>query len=184
MGAEFTNRKRLILGIVGLLVAGDAALIAYSARNTSSSTAPQETLALETQKLKLLKADVERARKIREAMPAIQEDCDRFEQSLPPASAGYSSVVGELGEIAKKAGVRIEGVSFHEKELENKPFSEVSLDASVEGSYTNVVRFLNELQRAKGFYIVNQLGLAAGSQAAAGKLRVNLHLQTYFRTKA
>jgi Tfp pilus assembly protein PilO len=183
VGGDFTFKRQLILGILGILLASDAGLIAYSAQNSSGSKVPQRTLALETERLKLLKADVERAQKLSKVMPAIREDCDRFEKSLPQASVGYSTVVAELGEIAKKAGVRIEGVGFREKEIQNKPFSQVSLEATVNGTYTNVVRFLNGLQRAKGLYIVSELGLGAGSQYAGGSLRVNLHMQTYFRTR-
>jgi Tfp pilus assembly protein PilO len=182
MARDFTVKKRLILGALGLLVAVDAALIGYSLHSASVFGAPQETLATESLELKLLKGDVERAQNIRKDMPAIQEDCDRFEKAMPAATTGYSTVVAELGEIARKAGVQIAGVSFHEGQLQNRPLSQVDLDLAIDGKYTDVVRFLNGVQRTRGLYIVNELSLGAGSQYAAGSLHVNLRMQTFFRT--
>jgi Tfp pilus assembly protein PilO len=182
MASDFSVKKRLILGALGLLVAADAALIGYSLHNASVSGAPQETLAAASLELKLLKADVERGQKIRKEMPAIQEECDRFEKAMPPVTTGYSTVVAELGEIARKAGVQIAGVAFHESQVQDRPFSQVNLDLSIEGRYADVVRFLNGVQKTRGLYIVNELSLGAGSQSAGGSLRVNLRMQTYFRT--
>src|SRR5215471_10757664 len=149
MPGDFTFRRRLILAVLALLLVADVGLITYTLRNSSGSTAPQQRLAQETERLKLLKADVERAQRIRSEMPTVQADCDRFEQSMAPSSAGYSTVVAELAEIARKAGVRIGGVSFRETEIQNKPFSQIAIEATVDGPYTNVVRFLNGLQTSK-----------------------------------
>jgi Tfp pilus assembly protein PilO len=181
MARDFTVRKRLILGALGLLIAADTALIAYSWHADSASRTPQQIFAEESQQLKLLKADVERAQKIRKDIPAIQRDCDRFEGSLPPAASGYSTLVGDLEGIARKAGVKIAGVNFHEKQLADKPFVQVILDTTIEGDYPGVVRFVNGVQKAQGLYIVNDLTLGTSSQNVGGTLRVNLHLQTYFR---
>ncbi len=182
MPHDFTVRKRIILGALSALLVADTALAVYSWRLSSAPRTPKQVLAQESQQLKLLEADVMRARKIRKDMPAIQQDCDRFEQSLPPAAKGYSAVESELGEVAKKSGVRIAGLNFHSQEVPNRPLSEVSLDAAIEGDYTNVVHFLNGLQKSQGLYIVNDLSLASSPQNAGGGLRVNLHMQTYFRT--
>jgi Tfp pilus assembly protein PilO len=182
MARDFTIKKRLILGALGLLVAVDATLIGYSLHSATVSGAPQQTLAAATLELKLLKADVERAQNIRKEMPAIQEDCDRFEKAMPPVTTGYSTVVAELGEIARKAGVQIAGVAFHASQLQDKPLSQVDLDLSIDGKYSDVVRFLNGVQKTRGLYILNELSLGAGSQYAGSSLRVNLRMQTYFRT--
>ena len=102
MRRDFTLRKRMILGGVILLVLADVALAAYSWRLSSAPRAPREQLAAETTQHGILKADIKRAQDIRENIPAIQKDCDLFEQSLFPASSGYSSVRSELGATAKK----------------------------------------------------------------------------------
>jgi len=183
MTSDFKVRKRLIVGALALLALADVGLIAYAIQNAGDSGAPQLRLAQEARTLKLLRADVERAQKIRKEIPAIQADCEKFERSMAPSSAAYSTVVAELGETAKKAGVRMEGVTFHETQISDKPFSQIGIEATVEGPYANVVRFLNGLQTSSALYIVNELGLASGTQNTSGSLHVSVRMATYFRTK-
>src|SRR5438094_4966783 len=111
MRRDFTARKRMILGGVTLLVLADVALAAYSWQLSSAPRAPQHHGQEITQQ-DLLRADIRRAQSIRDSIPAIQKDCDRFEQSLLPASSGYSSVRSELGSIARPSGSLLEGISF------------------------------------------------------------------------
>ena len=60
---------------------------------------------------------------------------------------------------------------------------EVEIDAVVDGSYSQVVHFLNGLQRAQNVYAVEALDAKADAvQGANGKVHVQLHIKTYFRT--
>ncbi len=181
MALDFKFRKRLILGAVGLLVVADAALIAYSVRESSAARTPQEILNEETRQFLLSKADVERAQKIRKDIPATQADCDKLENSLPPAQGGYSAVESELAAVARKAGVKIIGTTFHEKAVPGKPFVQVILETAVEGDYPGIVKFLNGLQKLHGLYIVDEVMVGNASPNASGTLRINLHVETYFR---
>jgi Tfp pilus assembly protein PilO len=182
MRRDFKLEKRAILLGVVLLVAADIALAAYS-WHFASSPRPQQDLIVLTRNRDLLKADIARAQDIRRKMPAIQKDCDQFEQALYPATTGYSSVSAELGAIAKKAGLQIDN-SFRQQDVKGRQLTEVEIDVSVVGSYAGVVRFLNGLQRSNVVYTVQ--GLAArtdlGAQGQTGQVRVTMHIKTYFRT--
>jgi len=183
MRRDFTVRKRAILGSVILLVLTDVALAAYSWQ-LSAPHAPQQQLAMETRQHSLLKADIKRAQDIRGNIPAIQKDCDQFEQSLFPASSGYSSIRSELGATAKKSGIQLEDQIFKETKIANRGMTEVAIDATVTGDYKSVVGFLNGLQRSSNLYQVDSLSLASenANQASANVIKVALHLRTYFRT--
>lgn len=180
MRRNFKLEKRAILLGLVLLVAADIALAAYSWNFAASR--PQQDLLVLTRNRDLLRADIARAQDIRKKMPAIQKDCDEFEQSLYPAATGYSAVSAELGAVAKKAGLQIE-TSFHQQDVKGRPLREVEIEANVIGSYAGVVRFLNGLQRSNVVYAVQ--GLAAksenGPQGATGQVRVTVHIKTYFR---
>ncbi len=186
MQRDFTLRKRMILAGVILLVLTDVALAAYSWQLSSAPRAPQQQLAVETKQHDLLKADIKRAQDIRDNIPAIQKDCDHFEQSLFPASAGYSAVRSELGAIARKSGIQLEDLSFKQTEISNRGMTEVAIDATVSGDYKSVIGFLNGLQRSANLYEVDALTLASenANQASANVIKVALHLKTYFRTAA
>jgi Tfp pilus assembly protein PilO len=182
MRRSFNFEKRaIILGLV-LLVGADIALAAYS-WSVAATPRPQQDLIALTRNRDLLRADITRAQDIRKKMPAIQKDCDEFEQSLYPAATGYSSVLSELGAIARKSGLQIE-TNFRQQDVKNRPLLEVQIEASVIGSYSGIVHFLNGLQRSDGMYAVE--GLAAksenGPQGSTGQVRVTMHIKTYFRT--
>jgi Tfp pilus assembly protein PilO len=183
MRHDFTlERRAILLGLV-LLVAADVALAVYG-WNLSSARPPQEDLAIITRNRDLLRADIARAQDIRQKIPAIQKDCDQFEQSLYPANTGYSSVSGELGSIASKAGLQLESRSFLQTEVKGRDLEQVDIEAVVTGSYSGVVRFLNGLQRSNNVYAVEALQGKSdqGQQASRGEVRVSMHIKTYFRT--
>lgn len=183
MQRDFKVRKRIFLGALGVLILADVALAAYSVHTARVATSPKQQLDAASLELKFLKADIERARFIRKGIPADQEDCDRFEKSLPSASWGYSALVGEIGELARKSGLRVDAVNYKQKDVASRPLREVQVDATVNGDYPSVVRFVNNLQRSQGMYILEDLTLASQNVQGAGRqLRVILHLRTYFRT--
>ena len=186
MQRDFTVKKRIILTVVGLLVAADIALGVYSYQLASVPRTPQSAFEKENLQLKLLRGDIERAQSIRDDMPKTRQDCDKFEQSLPPASTGDSVIYSELYEIAQKSGLHIISLANKQKPVEDRGLSEVSIDAIVSGEYGSVVRFVNSLQRSPTFYILDGLALSsdAQEQKAGGPIRVALHIRTYFREAA
>ena len=186
MRRDFTLQRRAILGALILLLLADVALAAYSWKLASAQRTPQQEYAQQLKQLDLLRADIKRAQEIRANVPAIEKNWDKFEQSFPPASVGYSTVSSELGALARKAGVQIESVGFKPKEISNRGLTEITIDADVSGEYAGVVRFVNGLQRSDRLYALDTLGLAnqAANQGPANVIKVVLHLKTYFRTSA
>jgi Tfp pilus assembly protein PilO len=187
MFREFKWRKRVILVGVTLLVLADVALAAYTWEISNAPQAPEKQVALYTMQRNLLKADIKRAQDIRDSIPATQKDCERFEQSLFPASSGGSAVRSELGAIARKKGVDLEDLSFKRTDIADRGITEVAIDAAVTGSYKNVIEFLNGLQRSPSLYAVDALTLSpenSSQKGPANGIKVALHLRTYFRTAA
>jgi hypothetical protein len=186
MRRDFKRRKAILLVALGVFFAADAAMVAFSIRAASTTDSPQRQLATQAGLVKLLRADVKRAREIELAFPKTQQDCQTFEDSLLPADTGYSLVSEELQDLSKNAGLQITSLSFHPKDGISHGVKEVALDAAIGGDYKSVVRFLNGLQRSKNHYVVDDLTLAnergdAGSQT---DVRVNLHLRSYFKVQA
>jgi Tfp pilus assembly protein PilO len=185
MPTDFSVRKQVILGGVILLVLADVVLGVYSWQLASAPQTPQEKYAQQVMQLKVLKGDIDHAQSIRNEIPNTQKDCDRFEQSLFPATTGYSSVTSELGGIAKKTGVQLEDVAFKQVDPESRKIIEVVIDATINGDYKNVVGFLNAVQRTDSTYAMDSLTLGSeNSQGSAGFIKVAVHLKTYFRATA
>lgn len=187
MARDFTTRRRAILGGVICLVAADLALAAYSYQLTSQPLTTGSVFTRQEGYLKKLKASVERAEQIREDMPNTQHDCEKFEHMLLPASTGYSSILSELRDIAKKSGVRPPDVnSFKPTAVSSRGLIEVAMESTIEGDYKNVILFLNGLQRSANIYEVDSLALAPqkDNKGPVNVIKVGLHLKTYFRSGA
>jgi Tfp pilus assembly protein PilO len=182
MRRDFKLEKRAIVFGVALLVIADIALAVYG-WNLAATPRSQRDLVALTRNRDLLRADIKRAQDIRQKIPAIQKDCEQFEQSLYPASTGYSSVTAELSAIASKSGLQFESRSFRPNEVKGRGLTEVNIEAVVSGSYAGVVHFLNGLQRSNNVYAVESLTAKseAQQQGSRGEVHVTMHIKTYFR---
>ena len=183
MMRDFTLQKKLILAGLAVFVLADGALAYFSMKMAVPRDAREQMLTAQNRDLLLVKADVDRAKKIQQTMPDILKKFDTFEGTLLPASKGYSVLSQEMDEYAKEAHVLVDDVKFHEKDVAGRSLSEVIIESTVDGDYNGIVVFLNHLQRSKNVYIVDELAVDSQnqSQAPPGTLRVNLHLRTYFR---
>jgi len=184
MDRMLTVKRRVILTGLAVLLAGDLALAAYSWHTANTLRRPMAQLLADSKKLQLLRADVDRADRIRHDLPATVADCERFEDSLLPASTGNSAVTAELDDLAKKSGLQIQAVAFHHKDLIGRNLTEVELEALVTGDYASIVKFMNGLQHSRNSYAVDSVALQAEGQNSPNALRVGLHMKTYFRTTA
>jgi Tfp pilus assembly protein PilO len=183
MHRDFTVQRRAILIALGLLVAADIGLATYSWQLASSPHTPQANFDAENMQLKVLRGDIKSAQDIKDNMPGTRKDCEKFEKSLPPETTGNSAITADLDEIAKKASLQIVSLASKQKEIPERGIAEVTFDATVNGDYGSVVRFVNGLQRSQKFYVVDGLELVsdAQKQVGTGPIRVGLHVRTYFR---
>lgn len=186
MRRDFTTRKRIILGALLVLVVADLALAVYSRELSSIPQTSTQALAQQSLQLKLMQADNDRAQKIKDGIPETLKEFDRFEKTLLPASSGSSSLLAELGELARKSGVRLSDISFKPIPVPERNVNEMVIDAIIGGDYKNVIQFLNNLQRSSNNYIVESLTLATegSTQGPANVIRVGLHIKTYLRATA
>lgn len=187
MDRDFIVRKRAILVVLGLVLGADGALAFYSYQMAAAPHTTQKEFDAQNLRLKVLRGDIKSARDIKNNMPSTRADCEKFEHSLPSASTSSSAMISDLDEIAKKAGLQIIAVSNKQKPVEGRGLTEVQIDATVSGDYGSVARFVNGIQRSEKFYILDGLAVAADTQkqeAAAGLLRVGIHLRTYLREAA
>src|SRR6266704_1226737 len=84
---------------------------------------------------------------------------------------------------SSSGGLRLDTLGFKEKPVADHPLVEVQIEAAVSGNYPSLAHFVNNLQKSPGLFIVDEMTLTAQNQpVAAGHLRVNLHLRTFFRT--
>ena len=104
MKRNVTVQKRAVIIVLVLLVLADVALAAYSWQLTSAPQTPQQQLAVQNKQLEVLRADIKRGDSIRQLTPAIQRDCERFEQSLLPNEQWVFVGFRGTGQRSQKGG--------------------------------------------------------------------------------
>lgn len=185
---DFKLQKAIILTLLALLLVADVGLAFYSSRIASKDQDPDSLLRAQTKLLSDTKADVQRANQIKARMPEVEKYFDEFEATLPPQGRGYSLLSAELDDIARETHVQVKDKKFQKKEINGRNVDEIEIEATLDGDYSGIVRFLNRLQRSKNTYVVDSLGLdsdksigAQGAQAALGAVKVSLRVRSYFR---
>lgn len=172
--------KRWILRGLFLVVALDAALGLYLWR-TAASHPQAERAALEKlrERHRVAGDDLQRAEQIERRLPDVERECNRFfAAQFLNTSTGYSSVVQDLGDIAKQAGLPPSTIGFKQHEVEKRGVVQVEVNASVEGDYPALVRFINGLERNEHLYLIDSLALTVSQDK---RIKLALQMKTYFR---
>jgi len=173
------KNKILIRWMIGAILALDVVLAIITWRVDTDPRTQRVELNMLRRQHALLAADVARAQEIRKQMPSVEKQGEEFfNQNLKPMGSAYSSVVSDLGTVARDAGLNTETMSFRQHPTDRRGVTEVEINSTVSGNYSNVVRFINGLEHSDNFYVLDGLSLAAGSE---GQLRLNLQLRTFFR---
>jgi hypothetical protein len=183
MNTTWTVWKKTIAVVLAVLFAADLALVYQvwqSSREGAGSLSAQRDR-LKTQAA-LLKGDVTRGERIRQDLSGEGREYDTFYHvAFLPADSGYSTIEDDLGSIAAKANLRSSGISFKQKELKGRDVTEIDISDTVEGDYSAIIQFINGLEHSKNFYLLSNLRLQSPSTPGGG-IRLQLDLQTYFRT--
>ena len=91
-----------------------------------------------------------------------------------------STILTELNKNAKESGIKPKGDSFVFEPVEGSDnLSMMTIAANYEGTYSDLLQFVNRLDRSPRFLILE--GLTAAPQQAAGMLSVAIKFNTFVR---
>lgn len=107
---------------------------------------------------------------------AQQQITDFYSNRFPDA---YSSISTSLDKVSAESGVRVSGEKFTQKDPGIDGLQRVEIAAEVSGDYLQLVRFVNELERNKLFFIVDDLALESEQN---GNVKLQIKVETYLRT--
>lgn len=181
MAINTANRKNIIRVILAIVLVLDIILLVVNWKLSSSPQAsPQQVRSLEDRR-KLIEADVRRAEDIRKSLPSVEAETNTFfQEDLRPGAAGYSSVLDDLGKLAKESGLQIaSSIKFQPTEAQNRGVQEIKVTIIMQGQYPALVSFINALERSSSFLLLDSLSLESSSE---GSLKLNMTLRTYFRS--
>lgn len=130
-----------------------------------------------------LEKEVARLRRVREQLPKVRPSLLSFtNERFPLEQRGFAEVAAALNDAARTAAVRLGNVTYKVQNQSPRPeLVAVEVKADLQGGYRSLLRYLEELQRAKGFYLIGELGVVSTQR---GDLRLEMTLLTYFRRGA
>jgi Type II secretion system (T2SS), protein M subtype b len=110
------------------------------------------------------------------------QDATNNEQKFSQAnflsrSSAFSAMLTNLEQLASANHLQPTSATYHLDQGDNKlGWTDVELSFEVDGDYPNLVRFLNQLEQSKLFWIIESLDVS-GQQGS--KVRLNLQAATY-----
>ena len=180
MKPAILQRNKIIRWALAVVLAGDVVVIGLNWRLNSSPHVQATDLNRLSMLDKQYRADNARLVRFRTELPADEKEWDTFFTThFHPATAGYSAISEDLGQLSTSAGLRSDNISFHQHSPDARGLMQIDISTAVEGDYESLIQFLNKLEHSDNFYVLDSLSLASSS---AGKLRLNLQLRTFFRT--
>jgi hypothetical protein len=168
---------------VGLLVLVNGyllvqmALLWHAQSNYNADAMAQQKIELKTAEIAAMPL-----RGLDEKVAMATAQADRFYRDRLPESD--SEMLTELGNLNKKAGVRLTGVQYvFTPALAGSAgeLTDLQIDARLSGDYRPLVQFINSLERDKMFFVINGVTLT-GQQT--GTVNLRLRLTTYLRGNA
>ena len=155
----FWRQRRYVLPLaLGILLNG----LAYVALTYRLAT-KQERLARQhetlTGDIATKREEMGKLEEDRERMVRNQEAADHFwTEVAQPLEPGLTEAIAEIDRLADDAGLKHDRMSFTYDFLD-VGLTEVSAAMPLNGSYFNLVRFLNSLERSPRFFVVKEIGL-------------------------
>ncbi len=121
---------------------------------------------------------VARYEKVEKELPAADDKLKNFiHEHVPARRTVFSDAARLVRVLTQQNGVKLVNVSYKLSSEEGEPFEQLGLDITVEGSFTNLLKFAHSLETADDLMLVRNFSFSAG-QAGSVSLRVGGILYT------
>ena len=151
-----------------------------------------------------LKAAIDRrsftnVKKISDNLKGFDQDKKTLQKTrLVHRPLGYSQIVTTLEELVQRAGLKKTRVSYNQDLTPHAGLNAVSMTLPLEGSYSNIVSFIRELENSDTFFLITGISLessgpssgqstgqpsnviSAANSGGTGNVALSLAIETYF----
>lgn len=100
-----------------------------------------------------------------------------YDKRIPP---DYSSISARIGELEVASGVRLTGIQYTQG-ASGPDLTEINMEATISGEYSQIMHFINSLERDQTFFLIRAMGLT-GQQG--GQVNLRLDVSTWLRRAA
>ncbi|WP_031495613.1 hypothetical protein [Bryobacter aggregatus] len=168
--------------ILGVLVAGNLiALYMLLFPPGGSLTELEQRYVTDRQRSTAQAANLERMKVLAAKVQESRVAGDKFFSSyFMERRKAASTIVGELSNLAKQAGIHPREHSFALEPVEgSEDLSMMTVNGSYEGTYADLIQFVYRVDRSPRFLIIESL--TAAPQQSAGLLNISIRFHVFVR---
>jgi len=89
-------------------------------------------------------------------------------QHLVHRQTGYSQIVSTLEGIVRRTGVRSTRITYAPDPTPHAGLNTVAVTIPLEGSYSNIVNFIRQVENSETFFLITAINLTSGGSAGSG----------------
>ncbi len=172
------RRNRWWLAPAVILIINIVVLSTYRSLYSGRVDVLSEAIDAETNQLERLKTQQDGiAALVGRSVAADEGIALLYGQHFATESERLTEVISEVRELANRAGVIPDRISYPEEFFEDYGLIKRSMVFSVEGTYQELRLFVNYLEQSSSFLVLESLGLQDGDE---GRLRIRTTLSTLF----
>ncbi len=185
----FDERRAVLLPLVILLAANVGVLLLAVWPLQASVTGAESEAAQATASLALARRDEKQAKDARASKDRAEQELQKFYADILPKelTSARKLTTAWLVQAASDAGVTFKAFSLDYDPIRDSRLTRVVVKFTLQGRYTNIRRFLYNVETAEEFVVVEKVELAqsgAESATTSGLLEVGLTVATYYFTPA
>ena len=174
--------RKLLLPVLALLGLNGLVLAAYTLPRTlqvRSATARAQEVRKELAREREVTAVLRRQG---EAIRGNTADSGRFYRELVVGSrTELIPLLEDIDRMATEPGLKPSARTYQLEDVKGADLTRVEVLLAVEGSYDQLVGFLDRVERSRHFLTIDRIGLSAGSNTGSPSLKVGL--SAYLRGK-
>ncbi len=180
----FATNRRVLVPLIGALIVNVVVLVlavlplrkvVTNATEAAAQASLDRNVALKHQ------AD---AKAVRASRDRAEQDLQKFYSDVLPKDfdAAVSVTYLDIARIAQSTGLQSDHRQFDPVRVKNSRLAEFKTDATLEGDYLSVKKFLYQLETAEPFLIIESVALAPAKSLKVdnGQLQVTVSIATYY----
>jgi hypothetical protein len=178
----FPRRRQqyLFASLLGVIAAVNLLFffILYTPARTEYFTL-QDSIEKARMEIQTRRLRIDRLEKLNGQLETSAQDRHRlFTGHFIPWQAGWSEIVPQLEAMVQKAGVKNTRKDYSKEASAQYGLFSVKIRLLVTGPYANVMSFIQDLETAETFFIINSIDVRGGTPPA--DISMNLNLETFF----
>ncbi|MDD3819650.1 MAG: type 4a pilus biogenesis protein PilO [Actinomycetota bacterium] len=172
-----------IITIVAILIVIILLTVAFVVTNISTMIKNSNELRKEKENSATLKSRLDELLAVRDKYNLLEAEYSKYSLQVPQKN-DMSIFTNEINDIAKYSDVNINSINYSEKAAseEEEKLGLASIEASliVEGSYYNIMNFLNTMEKMTRIVKVNNLVLQTAEDDYEN-INANINIEMYYK---